>query len=246
MIDLHCHILPALDDGALDLDDAVAMARPGRGGRHHDDLRHTAHPARPRRGDRRAGRESRGAERRVRAARRRRPGGGRRRGGRDRGAPVWTTRSCARCRSAAAGAGSCSSPRPGPLGDSLDATVEDALAQRGFRSVIAHPERHADERLRGPPRLPRRRGRARAGHGGDAGARARRAGDRRARRARPGAPARQRRAQLPRAAGRCGCSAGARGARAPPTRVAPHLDWISTKRPRRSCAATTWSRRSPV
>ena len=27
MIDLHCHILPALDDGALDLEDAVAMAR---------------------------------------------------------------------------------------------------------------------------------------------------------------------------------------------------------------------------
>lgn len=27
MIDLHCHILPELDDGALDLDDSVAMAR---------------------------------------------------------------------------------------------------------------------------------------------------------------------------------------------------------------------------
>ena len=27
MIDVHCHILPALDDGALDLDDAVDMAR---------------------------------------------------------------------------------------------------------------------------------------------------------------------------------------------------------------------------
>jgi protein-tyrosine phosphatase len=27
MIDLHCHILPALDDGALDLADSVAMAR---------------------------------------------------------------------------------------------------------------------------------------------------------------------------------------------------------------------------
>jgi tyrosine-protein phosphatase YwqE len=27
VIDLHCHILPALDDGALDLDDAVGMAR---------------------------------------------------------------------------------------------------------------------------------------------------------------------------------------------------------------------------
>jgi protein-tyrosine phosphatase len=27
MIDLHCHILPGLDDGAATLDDAVAMAR---------------------------------------------------------------------------------------------------------------------------------------------------------------------------------------------------------------------------
>jgi protein-tyrosine phosphatase len=27
VIDLHCHILPALDDGAVDLDDSVAMAR---------------------------------------------------------------------------------------------------------------------------------------------------------------------------------------------------------------------------
>jgi protein-tyrosine phosphatase len=27
VIDLHCHILPALDDGALDLADSVAMAR---------------------------------------------------------------------------------------------------------------------------------------------------------------------------------------------------------------------------
>ena len=27
MVDLHCHILPALDDGALDLRDSVGMAR---------------------------------------------------------------------------------------------------------------------------------------------------------------------------------------------------------------------------
>jgi tyrosine-protein phosphatase YwqE len=25
-VDLHCHILPGIDDGAVDLDDAVAMA----------------------------------------------------------------------------------------------------------------------------------------------------------------------------------------------------------------------------
>ncbi|HEX9968424.1 MAG TPA: CpsB/CapC family capsule biosynthesis tyrosine phosphatase, partial [Solirubrobacterales bacterium] len=27
MVDLHCHILPRLDDGARDLDDSVGMAR---------------------------------------------------------------------------------------------------------------------------------------------------------------------------------------------------------------------------
>jgi protein-tyrosine phosphatase len=27
MIDLHCHVLPGRDDGALDLEDSVAMAR---------------------------------------------------------------------------------------------------------------------------------------------------------------------------------------------------------------------------
>jgi protein-tyrosine phosphatase len=42
-------------------------------------------------------------------------------------------------------------PRPGVLGDGLDACV-GRLASRGFRSVIAHPERHAtadlEQRLR--------------------------------------------------------------------------------------------------
>ena len=27
MIDLHCHLLPGIDDGATDLEDALAMAR---------------------------------------------------------------------------------------------------------------------------------------------------------------------------------------------------------------------------
>jgi tyrosine-protein phosphatase YwqE len=39
-------------------------------------------------------------------------------------------------------------PAPGPLTDTLDAAV-DALERRGFRSVIAHPERHAHAYLRG-------------------------------------------------------------------------------------------------
>ena len=31
LIDLHCHVLPGLDDGARDVDDAVAMARHAEG-----------------------------------------------------------------------------------------------------------------------------------------------------------------------------------------------------------------------
>jgi tyrosine-protein phosphatase YwqE len=38
-------------------------------------------------------------------------------------------------------------PRPGPLGDATVAVVEQ-LAARGFRSIIAHPERHAGEGFR--------------------------------------------------------------------------------------------------
>jgi tyrosine-protein phosphatase YwqE len=33
-------------------------------------------------------------------------------------------------------------PRPGPLSDHLELAV-DALTRRGFRSLVAHPERHA-------------------------------------------------------------------------------------------------------
>ena len=31
MIDLHCHILPSLDDGSLDLDDSLGMGRQAAG-----------------------------------------------------------------------------------------------------------------------------------------------------------------------------------------------------------------------
>ncbi len=37
-------------------------------------------------------------------------------------------------------------PSPGPLGDDLDVAV-DALAARGYRALIAHPERHLTEDL---------------------------------------------------------------------------------------------------
>jgi protein-tyrosine phosphatase len=35
MIDLHCHFLPGIDDGPDTLDEALALARAGRGRRHH-------------------------------------------------------------------------------------------------------------------------------------------------------------------------------------------------------------------
>ena len=57
MIDLHCHILPGLDDGAVDLDDSVAMAGQAAADgidticatphiRHDHDVRWTSLPAR--------------------------------------------------------------------------------------------------------------------------------------------------------------------------------------------------------
>jgi hypothetical protein len=49
-------------------------------------------------------------------------------------------------------------PRPGPLSDSLTETV-DALAARGFSSLIGHPERHpVEHRLGGRPLLEQRGG----------------------------------------------------------------------------------------
>ncbi len=143
MIDLHCHILPALDDGALDLEDSVAMG-------HEADADgitlicatpHIRHDHDVVIGEL-AGRV---AELNAELARR---------GVTTRGVAGGEVAETAVTGLGDAELGAVSlggagrwillEPAPGPLGDSLDTTV-DTLSARGFRSVIAHPERHAHQ-----------------------------------------------------------------------------------------------------
>ena len=139
MIDLHCHILPGVDDGALDLRDSAAMARQAAADgieaicatphiRHDHDVR--IHEV--------AGR--------VEALNARL---------REEGVPVVVLRGGEVAESAvedlseeelvrvALGGGRwvLLEPAPGPLTDSLARRVEH-LAERGHRALIAHPERH--------------------------------------------------------------------------------------------------------
>lgn len=140
-IDLHCHILPALDDGAADLDDSVAMARQAHADgiavvcatphvRHDHDVRahdvaaHVAALAE-------ALREWDVAVDVV-------PGG-------EVAETALDGLDDAELRAVSLGAAGgwvLLEPRPGPLGDELLAAV-DRLAERGYRAVVAHPERHA-------------------------------------------------------------------------------------------------------
>ena len=141
MIDLHCHILPALDDGALDLEDAVDMAREAQADgidtvcatphiRHDHDVVIGELPSRV--SALNAELDRRGVEVRIAG-----------------GAEVAETAIAGledeELRDATLGRGGrwiLLEPAPGPLSASLDAAVE-SLNRRGFRSVIAHPERHA-------------------------------------------------------------------------------------------------------
>lgn len=140
MIDLHCHILPALDDGAVDVEDSLAMAAQAvQDGihivcatphiRHDHDVRLEELPARV------AGLgqelDRRGLAVRIVT-----------------GAEVAETAvealSDSELRAASVGGAGgwiLLEPAPGPLGDALAGAVHD-LAQRGFRSLLAHPERH--------------------------------------------------------------------------------------------------------
>ena len=149
MIDLHCHILPDLDDGATDLDDSVAMARQAqRDGvttvcatphiRHDHAVEIGALPGRV--AAVRAELARRGVDVRVL------PGG-----------EVAQTEVDAlddeQLRAVSlggAGGWILLEPAPGPLGAPLELCVE-RLKARGLRAVIAHPERHADADLE--PRL---------------------------------------------------------------------------------------------
>ena len=142
MIDLHCHILPGVDDGALDIADSVAMALEAQHDgveivcatphiREDHDVRLNELPARV------AALQDELDSRHiaVRIAR-----------GGELAAPVADRLSAQELREISLDGGGwiLLEPAPGPLGDAVGATVE-LLAGRGARVIVAHPERHAGE-----------------------------------------------------------------------------------------------------
>ena len=139
MIDLHCHILPALDDGALDVGDSLGMGRQAVDDgieaicatphiRHDHDVRIEQ------------------LAERVDAVNR---------SLREEGVPVTVLQGGEVAETAVEGLSEeelsrvtlgdgswvLLEPAPGPLGDTLTRRVEH-LAERGHRALIAHPERH--------------------------------------------------------------------------------------------------------
>jgi protein-tyrosine phosphatase len=146
VIDLHCHILPGIDDGARDLGDAVAMARQAAGDgvrvvcatphiRHDHDVR--IHEIADRVAELNEQLGQRDVEVRVEPA----------------GELAETAvdgLSLEELDAISLGEGGrwlLVEPAPGPIGDSLVRAVA-LLRERGFRSVIAHPERHPTEDMR--------------------------------------------------------------------------------------------------
>ncbi len=143
MIDLHCHILPGLDDGALDMQDSLGMARQALEEgiaavcatphiRHDHDV--AIEQLAERIGLLQARLDADGIDVRILA-----------------GGEVAETEadrlSDAQLHAVSlggAGGWVLVEPAPGPLGDGLEQLVA-RLAGRGVRAVIAHPERHAGE-----------------------------------------------------------------------------------------------------
>jgi protein-tyrosine phosphatase len=151
-IDLHCHILPGVDDGALDLADSVAMARQADNDgialvcatphiRHDHDVR--AH-------------ELAGRVEELNAALARQAVGVRVLSGGEVAAPIVERLTDEELANVALGGVRKGwillEPAPGPIGDPLIGAVEH-LRERGYRSLIAHPERHLGHDL--PARLAR-------------------------------------------------------------------------------------------
>jgi protein-tyrosine phosphatase len=141
VIDLHCHILPALDDGAIDLEDSVAMARQAEEDgivtvcatphiRSDHDVQ--VHELEARIEIVNAELERQGLE--VRVA----PGGE----VADEALHEVPDKKLRDVSLGRTGVWLLVEPRPGPITGDLIDTV-DALGKRGFRCVIAHPERHA-------------------------------------------------------------------------------------------------------
>jgi protein-tyrosine phosphatase len=140
VIDLHCHILPGIDDGALDLTDSVEMARQAEA----DGIElicatpHIRHDHDVRIGELEWRTEEVNAElERALIAARVAPGG-------EVAETILDHVDDDELRTVSLGGGGgwiLLEPAPGPLSDSLAAAVEQ-LRERGFRSLIAHPERH--------------------------------------------------------------------------------------------------------
>ena len=151
MIDLHCHVLPSLDDGAVDMADSVAMARIAAADgvthicatphiRHDHDVR--VHELARRVRDVNLALEREQVDVTILA-----------------GGEVAETALAGlddgELDQVSLGGGRrwiLLEPAPGPLSDSLEAAVEQ-LAESGRGAVVAHPERHAGadfhDRLRG-------------------------------------------------------------------------------------------------
>lgn len=140
VIDLHCHILPGLDDGPDDMRHSVEMsAQADRDGihticatphiRHDHDVR--IHELADRVAELNAAIAAAGATVRI-------VGGG------EVAETIVEHLSDQELRAVSLGGGGrwiLLEPKPGPLADSLDQAVV-VLRRRGFRSLIAHPERH--------------------------------------------------------------------------------------------------------
>jgi protein-tyrosine phosphatase len=141
LIDLHCHVLPGIDDGARDLEDAIAMARQAEA----DGIEvicATPHIRRDHdvRIDELDGRiaglqealDAAGVA--VRIAR-----------GGEVAAPILDALGDDALRTVALGGRwVLLEPAAGPLGESLLEAV-GRLHDRGFRAIVAHPERHPSE-----------------------------------------------------------------------------------------------------
>jgi protein-tyrosine phosphatase len=141
VIDLHCHILPELDDGALDLDDSLAMARQAL----QDGIAAVCATPHIRRDHNvrieeiasrvdslQANLDAHGIGVQIL------PGG-------ELAQTEVDRLSDSQLRSVAlggAGGWVLLEPAPGPLDDHLYALVQ-RLAQRGLGTIVAHPERHA-------------------------------------------------------------------------------------------------------
>jgi protein-tyrosine phosphatase len=139
-IDLHCHLLPGLDDGARDVDDAVAMAMQAQADGVYaicatphirSDHAVAIDELPERREELAASLHAVGCRTRVLA------------GGEVAATIVEALEDSELAALALGGSGSwiLLEPPPGPLDSRLEAATQ-ALHARGFRALVAHPERH--------------------------------------------------------------------------------------------------------